>query len=74
MNRAQSAFHVIDIDPYGSPSIFLNSAIQAISNGGLLCVTATDMPVLCGKYPETCFAKYGATSMKGGGCHEMVSS
>merc|ERR1712137_80533 len=35
-------------------------------------VTATDMPVLCGKYPETCFAKYGATSLKGGNCHEMA--
>ena len=67
-----SRFDVIDIDPYGTPSIFLDAAIQAVAEGGLLCITATDMPVLCGKYSETCFAKYGATSLKGSNCHEMV--
>jgi len=73
MNESKEhRFHVIDIDPYGTPSIFLDSAVQAVTDGGLLCVTATDMPVLCGKYPETCFAKYGATSLKGGNCHEMA--
>merc|ERR1712137_548599 len=65
-------YHVIDIDPYGTPSIFLNAALQAVTEGGMLCVTATDMPVLCGKYPETCFAKYGATNLKGANCHEVA--
>ena len=65
-----SRFHVIDVDPYGTPSIFLNAALQSVTEGGMLCITATDMPVLCGKYPETCFAKYGATSIKGDNCHE----
>lgn len=32
---------------------------QALADGGLLCVTCTDAPVLCGKTPETCFTKYG---------------
>ncbi|RHY33853.1 hypothetical protein DYB32_001366 [Aphanomyces invadans] len=45
-------FDVIDLDPYGSASIFLDGAVQAIANGGLLCVTCTDMPVLCGKDPD----------------------
>ena len=69
-----SRFDVIDIDPYGAPSIFLDAAVQAVKEGGLLCVTATDMPVLCGQYPETCFAKYGATSITGPNCHEMVGN
>jgi tRNA (guanine26-N2/guanine27-N2)-dimethyltransferase len=28
-------FHAIDLDPYGSPSIFLDSAVQAVVDGGL---------------------------------------
>jgi tRNA (guanine26-N2/guanine27-N2)-dimethyltransferase len=48
-------FDVIDLDPYGSASIFLDAAIQAIDNGGLLCVTCTDSAVLCGAHPEQLF-------------------
>ena len=72
INVKHNRFDVIDIDPYGAPSIFLDAAVQAVKDGGLLCVTATDMPVLCGQYPETCFAKYGSTSISGPNCHEMV--
>ena len=32
---------------------------QAVSEGGLLLVTATDMAVLCGNNSETCYGKYG---------------
>lgn len=30
-----------------------------------MCVTCTDMAVLCGSYTETCFAKYGSTAVRG---------
>ena len=36
-------YEVVDLDPYGSPSQFLDSAVQAVADGGMLCVTATDM-------------------------------
>jgi len=62
----ENQFDVIDLDPYGTASPFLDSAVQAVADGGLLCVTCTDMPVLSGNYPETCFAKYGTVSIKGG--------
>jgi hypothetical protein len=39
---------------------------------GLLCVTATDMAVLCGNTPETCYTKYGAISLKTKSCHEFA--
>lgn len=39
----QTKFDVIDLDPYGSPTHFLDSAVQSVAEGGLLCVTATDM-------------------------------
>ena len=63
---------IIDLDPYGSPAPFLDSAIQSISDGGLLMVTCTDMAVLCGNHGETCHAKYGSFPLKGKFCHEMV--
>ena len=36
-------YEAVDLDPYGSPSQFLDTAVQAVSEGGLLLVTATDM-------------------------------
>ncbi|TRZ04570.1 hypothetical protein HGM15179_019796 [Zosterops borbonicus] len=65
-------FDVIDLDPYGSPSPFLDAAVQAVSEGGLLCVTCTDMAVMAGNCSETCYSKYGAVSIKGKFCHEMA--
>lgn len=52
-------FAVIDLDPYGSASQFLDAAVQNIENGGLLCVTCTDMRVLAGGETEANFTKYG---------------
>ena len=70
--QKKDRFDVIDLDPYGSPTPFLDSAVQAVSEGGLLCVTATDMAVLCGNSPETCYTKYGAISIKSRSCHEIA--
>jgi tRNA (guanine26-N2/guanine27-N2)-dimethyltransferase len=65
-------FDIIDLDPYGSPAIFLDSTVQACHDGGLLCVTCTDTSVLCGNHSETCYAKYGSVSLKAKYCHEMA--
>jgi len=70
--NTKDRFDVIDLDPYGSPSPFLDSAVQSLADGGLLCVTATDMAVLCGNSPETCYSKYGAISLKSRNCHEFA--
>lgn len=66
-------FSIIDLDPYGSPTPFMDSAIQSISDGGLLMITSTDMAVLCGNHGEACFAKYGSYPVKAKFCHEMVT-
>ncbi|KAJ0175313.1 hypothetical protein K1T71_009454 [Dendrolimus kikuchii] len=68
----QKRFAAIDLDPYGCPSIFLDAAVQSVQDGGLLLVTATDMAVLAGNSPETCYSKYGAISLKTKCCHEMA--
>ncbi|GCB79978.1 hypothetical protein scyTo_0019640 [Scyliorhinus torazame] len=70
--RRWDRFDVIDLDPYGSPSQFIDAAVQAVSEGGLLCVTCTDMAVMAGNSAETCYSKYGSMSLKSKFCHEMA--
>uniref|UniRef100_A0A915PJJ8 tRNA (guanine(26)-N(2))-dimethyltransferase n=1 Tax=Setaria digitata TaxID=48799 RepID=A0A915PJJ8_9BILA len=65
-------FHAIDIDPYGSASMFLNSAVQAVADKGILMVTCTDMAVLCGNTPESCYNKYGSVGLRHKSCHEFA--
>uniref|UniRef100_A0A3B4B7C3 tRNA (guanine(26)-N(2))-dimethyltransferase n=1 Tax=Periophthalmus magnuspinnatus TaxID=409849 RepID=A0A3B4B7C3_9GOBI len=65
-------YDVIDLDPYGSPSPFIDAAVQAVSEGGLLCITCTDMAVMAGNSGETCYSKYGSVSIKSKFCHEMA--
>ncbi|KAF8928341.1 RNA methyltransferase tRNA(m5U54)methyltransferase [Dissophora ornata] len=66
-------YDVIDLDPYGTASPFIDGAVQAVSDGGLLCVTCTDLGVLAGSnYTETCFAKYGGHPVKAEFCHEVA--
>ena len=67
-----NAFDAVDLDPYGSPCQLIDSAVQAVSDGGLLLVTATDMAVLCGNNGEACFAKYGSYPLHKPYCHEMA--
>jgi tRNA (guanine26-N2/guanine27-N2)-dimethyltransferase len=66
-------YTIVDLDPYGSPADFLDSAVQSVEDGGLLAVTCTDLGVLCGNHGETCFAKYGTMPIKGARyCHEQA--
>ncbi|XP_050228818.1 tRNA (guanine(26)-N(2))-dimethyltransferase 2-like [Mercurialis annua] len=65
-------FDMVDLDPYGSPSIFLDSAVQSVADGGMLMCTATDMAVLCGGNGEVCYSKYGSYPLRGKYCHEMA--
>jgi tRNA (guanine26-N2/guanine27-N2)-dimethyltransferase len=49
---------VVDLDPYGSASPFIDAAIGSIADGGLLCVTCTDLAVLAGsQYPEKAYVR-----------------
>ena len=34
LHRGKRDFHVIDLDPYGTASIFIDPAVQSVSNGG----------------------------------------
>ncbi|GAB2232812.1 hypothetical protein Droror1_Dr00011871 [Drosera rotundifolia] len=65
-------FDAVDLDPYGSPAAFLDSAVQCVVDGGMLMCTATDMAVLCGANGEVCYSKYGSYPLRGKYCHEMA--
>jgi tRNA (guanine26-N2/guanine27-N2)-dimethyltransferase len=68
----EKLFDVVDLDPYGTPVQLLDAAVQAVAEGGLLCVTATDMAVLCGNASEVCWTKYGSYPVKNKACHEVA--
>ncbi|XP_040891116.1 tRNA (guanine(26)-N(2))-dimethyltransferase [Toxotes jaculatrix] len=72
MRGKKERYDVIDLDPYGSPACFLDAAVQAVSEGGLLCITCTDMAVMAGNSGETCYSKYSSVSIKAKYCHEMA--
>lgn len=63
MRAEKRFFDVIDLDPYGSAIPFLESALSCLANGGLLCVTFTDMAVLCARRPHVCSYKYGSVPL-----------
>lgn len=65
-----SGFDYIDIDPFGTPSLFLDSACKRVSRGGILAVTATDTSALCGTFPLACIRKYWALPKRDAVMHE----
>ncbi|TPX36107.1 hypothetical protein SeLEV6574_g05168 [Synchytrium endobioticum] len=70
---AKKPYSIVDLDPFGTASPFIDAAVQAVASGGLLCVTCTDMSVLCGNHTEVCFEKYGGTAIAGTPfCHEAA--
>jgi len=65
-----SGFDYIDIDPFGTPNPFLDSACKRLAREGILAVTATDTSALCGTYINACKRKYWALPSKGAMMHE----
>ena len=63
-------FDYIDIDPFGTPNPYLDSAVRRIARDGILAVTATDTGCLCGSFPKACIRKYWAIPKKSPIMHE----
>ncbi|MBU4534686.1 MAG: tRNA (guanine(26)-N(2))-dimethyltransferase [Euryarchaeota archaeon] len=70
MRNNRGKFDVIDIDPFGTPSYFIESAANSLKSNSMLCVTATDTSALCGTYKEPCIRKYNSLPLKTEYCHE----
>ena len=67
---SENKFHYIDVDPFGSPVGFIDSAMRSIYNNGVLVCTATDTATLCGVYPKVCMRRYGARPLHSSVMHE----
>ena len=65
------SFHILDLDPFGSPVAFIPSCIKSLRHGSMFCVTATDTAALCGTYPTTCVRRYDALPFKTEYRHEI---
>ncbi|KAF9052841.1 N2,N2-dimethylguanosine tRNA methyltransferase-domain-containing protein [Panaeolus papilionaceus] len=64
---------VVDLDPYGTAAPFIDASVQCVSDGGLLCVTCTDLSVLATtNFPEKCFSNYGGVGVRTEYCHEVA--
>ncbi len=65
-------FDMVDIDPFGSPVAFMPGGVRAVRKNGLLALTATDTPALCGSKPRPCIRRYGARPWRGDAMHEVA--
>ncbi len=62
----------VDIDPFGTPSPYIDAAVSAVKNRGVVAITATDLTALCGLYPSAAFRKYSSIIKKTWFCHEVA--
>ncbi len=56
-------FTIVDLDPFGSPSPFIECVLRSVENEGLISITATDTAVLSGIYQNVCLRKYFGLSI-----------
>jgi len=64
-------FNIIDIDPFGTPTPYIDAAFRALKNKGLIATTATDLAPLCGVHTKACLRKY-AKPLRTEYCHETA--
>ena len=65
-------FFIVDLDPFGSPSKFIDCVLRSTENNGLISITATDTTVLCGIYPNVCLRKYYGRSINNSYSNEIA--
>ena len=66
----QESFDYVDLDPFGSPVPFIQSAIAGCRKNGLLAITATDTAPLAGAHAPKCRRRYQSEPVRGFMCHE----
>ncbi|WP_457613889.1 tRNA (guanine(10)-N(2))-dimethyltransferase [Methanocaldococcus sp.] len=73
LSRHFRFFDIVDIDPFGSPSPYIDQAIRSLkTKNALLCLTATDTSALCGRAKKSCLRKYLAVPLRSKDCHEFA--
>lgn len=61
----------VEVDAFGSPAPFIQSALHATSDGGVLSLTATDFAKLAGARPSACIRHYDAAPIHCWAGHEI---
>ena len=62
--------HWVDIDPYGTPLPFLDTAIQSLARRGIAEISATDSAALTGSSKNALLRRYGARVRTDGLAHD----
>ena len=62
--------HWVDIDPYGSPLPFLDTAMQSLARRGVAEISATDSAALTGSSKNALLRRYGARVRTDGLAHD----
>ncbi|MFB6245753.1 MAG: tRNA (guanine(10)-N(2))-dimethyltransferase [Candidatus Nanohaloarchaea archaeon] len=70
LSSNRNRFHLIDLDPFGPFTGFLDSVAQASNHESFVGLTATDNAVPAGSYRKTCKRRYGAEPLKNSLMHE----
>jgi tRNA (guanine26-N2/guanine27-N2)-dimethyltransferase len=63
-SRKNNRGSIVDIDPFGSPSKYIDCGVRATMHGGLLSVTATDLQVLHGLFNNAAKRRYYGIPIK----------
>ena len=63
-SKKDSRGSIVDIDPFGSPSKYIDCAIRATMHGGMLALTATDLQVLHGLFNKAAKRRYYGIPIK----------
>ena len=63
-SKKNSRGSIVDVDPFGSPSKYIDCAIRATMHGGLMSVTATDLQVLHGLFNKAARRRYHGIPIK----------
>jgi len=63
-------FSYVDVDPFGTPVPFVQAALRATKDRGIVSFTATDTAVLCGVHVKVAERRYGGTPLNNSFHHE----
>jgi len=67
---SESSFDYVDVDPFGTPAPFIQSAIRGCRKKGIIAITATDTAPLAGAQVGKCRRRYQSEPIRGYMCHE----
>jgi tRNA (guanine26-N2/guanine27-N2)-dimethyltransferase len=70
-NTTGEKFEVIDLDPFGGVTPYINDLMKVSKDGTYLLATATDTAVLCGAQHKACVRLYDSVPMHNELCHEI---